>query len=489
MHLPARPTSVATPLTGRSAERATVRLALESAVLRLFVPVDIASIVTFRIAFGAIMLVEMFGYLNSYLIATDFIEPTVHFPFVGFEWIRPWPGIGMYVHFWVLAAAALGILLGCFYRLSAAVFCLGFTYVFLMEKTYYLNHFYLICLLSFLLIFIPAGNACSVDASRRPSIRAESAPAWAIWLLRGQLAIVYVFGGIAKLNGDWLRGEPMRMWLAAEQDFPLIGRWFDTEWMVNLFTYGGLLLDLFVVPLLLWRPTRLAAVVLLVTFHLINAGLFQIGIFPWFMIAATVLFFPPDLPRSLLPSRHAGSAQAPQPIEFGPSVDSGPLRHVSPCRFLLAGAVAVYFAVQIAVPLRHLAYPGNVNWTEEGHRFSWHMKLRSKTGEIRFFVTYPTTGTTEEIDPHHYLTPLQVSKMAFHPDMILQFSHYLATEVASSDNGHVEVRVCALAALNDRPTQMLIDPTVDLAAVSYSLAPADWIIPLGNDVGPDCALP
>ncbi len=255
------------------------------------------------------MLVETFGYLNSNLIATDFIDPAVHFPFVGFEWVRPWPGFGMYVHFWVLAAAALGIMLGCFYRLSAAVFCLGFTYVFLMEKAYYLNHFYLICLISFLLVFIPAGDACSLDALRRPSTGSATAPAWALWLLRIQLAIVYVFGGIAKLNGDWLRGEPMRMWLAAEQDFPLIGRWFDQEWMVYVFSYGGLLLDLLAVPLLLWRPTRWAALILVISFHVINANLFEIGIFPWFMIAATVLFFPPDLPRFLLPLGHLGLPQ------------------------------------------------------------------------------------------------------------------------------------------------------------------------------------
>ena len=159
----------------------------EAAVHRLFAPVDIASIVTFRIAFGAIMLIETFGYLNSDLIATDFIGPAVHFPFVGFEWVRSSPGEGM--------------------------------------------------------------------------------------------------------------------WLAEEQDFPLIGQWFDREWMVYLFSYGGLIVDLLGVPLLLWRPTRLAAFIVVISFHLINATLFQIGIFPWFMIAATVLFFPPDLPRTLVPAR------------------------------------------------------------------------------------------------------------------------------------------------------------------------------------------
>ena len=173
---------------------------------------------------------------------------------------------------------------------------------------------------------------------------------------------------------------------------------------------------------------------------------------------------------------------------FQPRVPAGePLANTRshPGQFLVAGAIAIYLAIQILVPLRHLVYPGNVSWTEEGHRFAWHMKLRSKSGEIRFFMTNPLTGATQEIDPHIYLTPLQVSKMAFHPDMILQFSHLLADELSASGESRSEVRVCAVVTLNGRPPQLLIDPTIDLASVEHSLAPASWILPLDGSTPSD----
>lgn len=96
----------------------------------------------------------------------------------------------MYVHFYVLGALALCIAVGFLYRLSATLFSLGYTYIFLINQPLYQNHYYLICLVSLLVIFVPA---C------------------AIWLLRAQIAIVYFFGGVAKLNLDWLQSYPLRL--------------------------------------------------------------------------------------------------------------------------------------------------------------------------------------------------------------------------------------------------------------------------------------
>src|SRR5687767_11157820 len=172
----------------------------------LFKPVDISFLVYFRIAFGAIMLWEVYRFFTSDWITRYYVEPAIHFTYYGFSWVKPWPGRGMYVHFFVLAVAATCIIIGFCYRTAAAVFFLGFTYVFLLDQARYLNHFYLICLISFLLVFLPANRAVSLDALLSRKIRSDTVPAWALWVLRAQVGIAYFFGGIAKLNSDWLRG-------------------------------------------------------------------------------------------------------------------------------------------------------------------------------------------------------------------------------------------------------------------------------------------
>jgi hypothetical protein len=380
----------------------------------------------------------------------------------------------MYVHFAVLGLAALGLAAGAFYRFSALVVFLAFTYVFLLDQARYLNHFYLISLLAFLLVFLPVHRALSVDARRRPAIRSDTAPAWALWVLRAQVGIPYFYGGLAKLNADWLRGEPMRAWLAERPDFPLLGPYFTNEWMVYAFVYGGLLLDLLIVPLLLWRPTRPWAFAAGVLFHGTNAVLFRIGIFPWMMMAATTLFFEPDWPR------RAGLLSAGAASSRDPAGKRAERSSPVPARAqaVLLAAVGCWLAGQLLVPLRHFAYPGNVSWTEEGHRFAWHMKLRDKEAEATFTVADPAAGRQWTVDPRDHLTRIQSANMAGQPDMILQFAHHLSREARAQGRGEVQVRAQVTASLNGRPPQLLIDPQVDLAATPRSLRHARWIVPL-----------
>lgn len=211
---------------------------------------------------------------------------------------------------------------------SAALFCLGFAYSFLLEATRYLNHFYLIALLAGLLAVVPAHQRLSVDAWQRPSLRSDTAPAWTLWLLRFQVGIVSVFGGVAKLNGDWLRGEPMRTWLAARTGLPMIGRWFESEWLVWGFSDGGLLLDLAIVPLLLMRRTRAIALVALLIFNGLNDRLFSIGVFPYLALGAALLFCDPPR-RWSLPD--APAPAAPEPAARTALRVGSDHRGVNPC--------------------------------------------------------------------------------------------------------------------------------------------------------------
>ena len=174
-------------------------------VSALFAPLDIASLVAFRVAFGALMVVAISRYFAYDWIGQFFVTPRLFFPYPGLEWIVPLPAPAMYGLFAALGVAAFCVTIGAWYRPAILLFCLGFTYVHLIDRTNYLNHYYLISLLSALLVFLPLDRAGSLDAWRRPASRTATAPAWMVWLLRFQLAVVYVFGAVAKLNPDWLR--------------------------------------------------------------------------------------------------------------------------------------------------------------------------------------------------------------------------------------------------------------------------------------------
>jgi vitamin K-dependent gamma-carboxylase len=257
------------------------------------------------------------------------------------------------------------------------------------------------------------------------------------------------------------------MWLAARTDFPLIGHWFTEEWAAYVFSYGGLLLDLLFVPFVLWRRTRPVALCVALVFHLMNSRLFSIGIFPWFMIAANLLFLNPGWPRIILRRGRLVAAPAVYP------------RLVLRVRErAIVAILGVYFAAQILLPLRHHLYPGDVHWTEEGHYFSWRMKLRDKTGQAQFFVTDPVSQSSWEVDPFAYVTKRQYGEMVGQPDMILQLAQHIARSLREQGYPQIEVRVWVGVSLNGRNPQVLIDPAIDLAAQPRSLLAAHWIVPL-----------
>lgn len=444
---------------------------------RLFAPVDIASLVFFRILLGAILLANVWRYFENRWIALQFVRPRFHFTYYGFGWVRPWPGNGMYYHFAALGVLAFLILIGLAYRLSAALFFLGFTYMFLVDETIYLNHYYLVSLVSFLLIFIPAHHKLSVDAALRPRIASDFAPAWSLWILRAQMGFVYFFGGIAKLNSDWLQGWPLRIWLPRELTLPLLSQFRDQVWLALFFSYSGLLIDLFATPLLLWRKSRPYMFAILALFHLTNLSTFDIGIFPWVATAMTLLFFEPDWPRRLisLVVRAFGRGDVALREARRPAQ---PATAQSGFRTATVAGLAVFCAIQVLVPLRHWLYPGDVAWTEQGHRFSWRMKLRDKQGGAAFMITDPETGNSWTANLGRYLLSWQYAEMVTHPDLLQQFATHLADEETTPGHARVEVRVDARVSLNGRRVQPIIDPNVNLGATAKSLGPEPWITPL-----------
>jgi hypothetical protein len=415
------------------------------------------------------------GWIHDY-----FLEPTHFFPYFGLDWIRPWPGPGMYVHFAAMGALAIAVALGYRYRASITAFGVLFGYAHLIDKTNYLNHYYLVLCLCFVMALLPLHAHASLDARRDPAVRAAVIPAWVLWALRAQIALVYGFGGVAKLRADWLlEAQPLRTWLAASTDAPVVGPWLAEPCVAFAMSWAGAAFDLSIVPLLLWRRSRRFAYAALVAFHLATLQLFQLGLFPWIMMSSSLLFLSPSWPREAASwLRRRGG-----PVPTGPSRPGAPagapatpaeLRRASPA---VRVALLSHFALQLVVPLRHWLYPGDLLWTEQGFRFAWNVMLIEKAGSVEAHVREPSTGRCWVRSPGAYLTPYQAKMMATQPDMILQFAHMVAADLRGRGVLDPEVRVHAVAALHGQRRAHLVDPEVDLAREPDGLAPRAWIYP------------
>ena len=431
----------------------------------LWAPVDNDWLIFFRVVFGGVMLYWVARYCVYDLVNEYFAEPRYHFHYFNFEWVRPWPRDWMQLQFYGLGLCAVMIIVGCFYRLAALLFALGFTHVFLIDKCYYLNHYYLVCLLAWLMVVLPANRAASLDAIWRPQIHTREAPVWSLWLVRFQIGIPYLFGGIAKLNPDWLAGEPMRMMLHQRASYPMVGPFFTEEWCVQFFVWGGLLFDLLAVPLLLWSRTRPFAFVVAICFHLTNAWLFTIGIFPWFMILATVVYFPPGCMSKLL------ALERIDPNRAAPNESTIAQK-------LLVTLLLLYVGVQVVVPFRHFLQAGNPSWTEEGHYFSWHMMIRGKKSALRYYATDTNTGRTGTIDLREYVTSFQLNRCSRDPRMIHELSQIIAAHLGELGFPGLQIRALSLVSMNGRKPQLMIDPNVDLAAERPGWRQPGWIVPL-----------
>jgi hypothetical protein len=422
---------------------------------------NIVPLAVLRIVFGMVLLVSTIRFMVKGWIYAFYIAPTSHFPFQGFEWVRPLPATGMYLVFGAMLLTSLLITAGLFYRWAVAIFLLCFVYVELIDKTFYLNHYYFVSLFVFLLLLVPANRYFSLDVLRKPSLRTDRAPAWTIRIFQAQLLLVYLFAGLSKLNPDWLlRAMPLRIWLPANTGLPVIGPLLGQTWVAFAFSWFGAVFDLSIGFLLLYRPTRKFAYFFVLLFHLLTACLFKIGMFPWIMIAATMIFFSDDRP---LPSRTLiqRTIKKTFPTTF-------------PFRRTLLG---IYFGLQVIVPLRFLLYPGHLFWTEEGYRFSWRVMLMEKSGTDFFFVKDPLTGRKGEVDNAKFLTPLQERMMATQPDMILQYAHHLKEVYQEKGVKDPVVTVESYVTLNGSGSRLFIDSTVDLAKQPENLYHKTWILP------------
>ena len=459
----------------------------------LFRQIDIAPLIFFRIVFGLLGFLDVVGVWVHYHLMKDTFNPdNLQIKYYGFQWVQTMPDPWLSLVFWITALAAIGVLVGKWYRLSALVFAIGFSYIFFLEKCNYLNHGYLFCVLSYLMIFVPAHKAFSLDLKSNPKIYANAIPQWPIWLLKFLMTTVYIFGGIAKINPDWLRALPLRVWLPYKKDYLLIGPLLEQEWVPWVMSYGGLLHDLFIIPFMLIKRTRIAAFLVCCFFHISNTLVFQIGIFPWLSIAVTALFFPANFPRTVVnflqeKIKLIRKWNTTYLTFLQNNISTLRTEHIPVLPSITAGILIVFCIVQLLLPLRHHLYKGDVAWTEEGHRYSWRMMLRGKQGHGYYMVKNLTNTQEKRVYASKFLTKRQNGKYKSHPDMILFIAHHLRDEYqAKWETDSVAVYPHFKVKLNGRNYQAYTDSSVDLAKVEWSwTASWDWILPFDYNDFPD----
>ena len=437
---------------------------------------DAQPLSVFRIFFGLMMFISIIRFWSKGWIKTLYLEPKFHFSYYGFDWVKPL-GEFTYILFIICGLSALFVSIGFKYRFSIITFFLSFTYIELMDKTTYLNHYYFISILSFLMIFLPADKFFSVDNLKRKNYFAKI-PKWTIDCIKILISIVYIYAGLAKINSDWLlKAMPLKIWLPSKYDIPLIGDYLlQQEWVHYLMSWSGMIYDLSIPFLLLYKKTRVFAFILVIIFHLFTAVLFPIGMFPYIMIVASLIFFDSKFHNKII---HLIQLTLSPLKKYN-------IEKVEKFKYfnskLITSIVMIFLIIQIIFPFRFVLYPGNLFWNEEGYRFSWRVMLMEKMGYTTFKIVDGVSNKYFYVDNKDFLTPFQEKQMSFQPDFIIEYAHFLGHHFTLQGHRNIEVYADSFVALNGRRSKRFIDPNINLMKEKRSLKHYSWIIPYKDEI-------
>ncbi len=395
-------------------------------------PVDAGSMAAFRIGFGGLMAWLIYGFLRHGTDGRNFVEllftapgTTWTCPHPWLDWLHPYPEPWTTVLFGVCLLSACLVAVGLMYRVASVVLCLTYWHIVLMDATLAGNHFPLLGVFAVLLAVIPAHRRYSLDRlivvglwrRRRPT----TVGFWAIFVMRAQTFLIYFYGGVSKIHGDWLAGQPIRMWFSAEGLRPFLDgklsaenaawlqAWMASDLIVYTFSYGGLVFDLVIGVLLIVRRTRWFAFALVTFFHTFNFSVIEhVGLVAPAAFWATLTFFEPDWPTRLWHFvRHprlarpdlrwlvAGAVAVPGIGALLGWKAKPRTVHATPVDATLIRWPLLWFCVgwltlQTLVPVRHFLMPGDPYWTDRGVRYSWFLMARNKVaGFARFRVEDP----------------------------------------------------------------------------------------------------
>lgn len=433
----------------------------------LFKQVDNIGLILFRVVFGLLIATEAIGAIFTGWVRRTLVDTPFTFNFIGFDFLQYLQGDAMYYYFVIMGIFGIFVMLGYKYRISMIAYAIMWSGVYLMQKSSYNNHYYLMMLLCWIMALLPANRWFSLDAKINPEIKSPAMPRWVLLILILQVWIVYTFASVAKFYPDWLDASMPALLMSSKSDYWLIGGLLQMNWVHWAIAYTGIFFDLLIVPLMLWKRTRLLGFVISVFFHLFNSIVFQIGIFPYMSIAFALFFFSPEiLQKRFLPKKK---------IYIGNDII------VPKHKNLIVGVFSIYFLFQLGLPLRHWFFKDDVLWTEEGHRLSWRMMLRSKSGSLTVWVKDKATGEKERYNYSKLLGSKQQAAVTTKPDLMWQLAQKIKT-LESEKGRDVAVYMDSYVRVNNGVHIPFIDPNVDLAAENWHpFKHSEWILPSPKD--------
>lgn len=426
---------------------------------QLFQNIDNAPLIIFRIILGFLIACEGFGAIATGWVTKALVEPQFTFNFIGFDWLQPLPGNGMYFYFVAIGILGISIMLGFRYRFSIIAFTLLWGGVYFMQKSSYNNHYYFLLIVCFVMIFLPANKDKSLDCKYKYTMQEKSMPKWINLIFIGLVGILYTYASIAKLYPDWLDGTFTKNLLTGATNNVALRSFFGQKWFYLFIAYAGILFDLLIVPLLLFKRTRTWALIASLIFHLFNSIALQIGIFPYFALSFALFFYPSGKIRQFF---------------FKEKTEV----NINTLNFSYKKTVYYIFIplllIQFLLPLRHHFIKGNVLWTEEGHRLSWRMMLRNRNGFIKIKVVRPKSLDTLQYNYRKNLTSKQIRQLSTKPDFIWQYCQKIKDEFKDES---IEIYIDCKNSINGKPYKALINPKINMAQADWNyFFHNEWIL-------------
>ncbi len=420
----------------------------------------------FRVIFGVFMAYEMLDYLKIKLVETGFLQPGTLFNFSPFQFLDPLPAGVFKGLLMLMLVATIMITIGFQTKKASLFFAVAYMYIILLERAYYNNHIYLFALLAFILSIIDTDQHFSV--SKKISGKAISwVPRWHLFLLQWQIVIVYFFGGIAKLSPDWLiEMEPIK---SARANIPE-GVWYSfikQDWGLQFFIYGGLVLDLLMSLCLFHKKLKWIAIPGIILFNFMNSKIFNdIGIFPYLMLFALLMFVTTDEIRKVFPSLYVSDPSAWSKQASTPS--------------WLKNIVIVYVIFQMLMPLRGHLFSKNMDWTGIHQSFSWRMKIMTREiKEMQWVVVNGDTNESIPITHGQMINNLQIETIARSGEAVLEFAKYIKSEAIKRKIPNPQVHAKIMISFNGRPAQLYVKPEIDLASPTFNMSNTEkWLMPL-----------
>lgn len=415
-------------------------------------PVSPFSLGLFRILFALLLLVQL-ARLQPYIV--DVLPKSLFFlKYPGLEWVDLISAGNLQLVFGLGYLLCALLALGVYSRIVSALLVLIWGYLFFVDAGHYNNHYYLVLLLLVLFAVTHSGAVLGV----LPKLRKTMIPNWQLLVFRFQIVVVYFFGGLAKLNEDWLNAAPMKIWLSLSQY-----EFLQAEWIAYFICWFGLVFDLSIGFLLWNRKTRVAGLALLLPFHISNHFIWHIGIFPWLMIAATVLFFDMDWLKKKVAKKPTGNYKA-----------------ISPT--WVKGFLIIYICFQLFFPLRQWFFEGPSYWTGYCFRFSWNMMLYDNLETFKVKVSVPDEGVVGYIDMNRYVNNKQYRKLNQYPGNLSRLCQFLGNEMKTNAGiANPELNIITYRSINGRPYQLFVDTTINMVKADFSpYKVPEWILPFND---------